>query len=180
MRLPDAPMTHRGDGQRRTRPRPLFAYALRIALFALGVRMISAVLAFYANVAFPLYERQPPIMAGPGSPFWDPFTRFDTGWYYPIARNGYQYVAGGRNNLAFFPVYPLLMRYVGRLFGPRPFDYVRGGIVVSWVAFVLAMIALSGLARLDLPRRLASRAVLLTAIFPFAFFYGVLYTESVF
>jgi len=178
MRLPDAPMTHHGDAQRRTRPLP--RTALRIALFALGFRVVSAVLAFYANIAFPLYERQPSIMAGAGSPFWDTFTRFDAGWYYPIARNGYHYVAGGRNNLAFFPVYPLLMRYVGRLIGPRPFDYIRGGILVSWVAFVLAMIVLGGLARLDLPRRLANRAVLLTAIFPFAFFYGVVYTESVF
>src|SRR5262249_8536631 len=133
MRLPDAPMTHHGDAQPRPRPRPRAAYAPRMVLFALGVRVISAVLAFYANVAFPLYERQPAIRAGPGSPFWDTFTRFDAGWYYPIARNGYQYVAGGRNNLAFFPVYPLLMRYVGRLLGPRPFDYIRGGILVSWV-----------------------------------------------
>ena len=30
------------------------------------------------------------------------------------------------------------------------------------------------LARLDLPRRRAERAVLLTAIFPFAFFFGVI------
>src|SRR5439155_25370675 len=102
------------------------------------------------------------------------------GWYYPIARNGYQYVEGGSNNLAYFPVYPLLMRYVGRLFGPSPADYLLGGIVVSWAAFVLAMIALAYLARLDLPRRRAERAVLLTAIFRFAFFYGVVYSESVF
>ena len=51
---------------------------------------------------------------------------------------------------------------------------------MSWVAFALAMVALFRLARLDLPRRRAERAVLLTAIFPFAFFYGVVYTEAVF
>ena len=55
-----------------------------------------------------------------------------------------------------------------------------GGIVVSWTAFVLAMIVLYYLARLDLPARRAERAVLLTTIFPFAFFFGVVYTESVF
>ena len=69
---------------------------------------------------------------------------------------------------------------VGRLFGPSPADYLLGGIIVSWVGFVLAMVAIDYLARLDLPRRRAERAVLLTAIFPFAFFYGVVYTESVF
>ena len=154
--------------------------ALRIALLALGFRFVSAAVAFYANVVFPLYDREPFTMFGKTSPFWDTFARFDAGWYYPIAKNGYQYVEGGRNNLAYFPVYPLLMRYVGGLFGPRPADYLLGGIVVSWAAFVLAMIALAHLARLDLPRRPAERAVLLTAIFPFAFFYGVVYTESVF
>ena len=154
--------------------------ALRIALFALGFRLVSAVVAFYANVVFPLYDRAPFTMFGRPSPFWDTFARFDAGWYYPIAKNGYQYVEGGRNNLAYFPVYPLLMRLVGRLFGSRPADYLLGGIIVSWVAFVLAMIAIDALARLNLPGRRAERAVLLTAIFPFAFFYGVVYTESVF
>ena len=91
-----------------------------------------------------------------------------------------RYVAGGRGNIAFFPVYPLLMRYVGRAFGRRSGDLYLGGIVVSWVAFVLAMVVMFSLARLDLPRRRAERAVLLTAIFPFAFFYGVVYTEAVF
>src|SRR5207249_4853972 len=70
--------------------------AVRIALAALGFRVASAVMAFLANVAFPMYERQPSILgvAGAGSStFWDTFTRFDSGWYYPIARNGYQYLA---------------------------------------------------------------------------------------
>jgi hypothetical protein len=42
------------------------------------------------------------------------------------------------------------------------------------------MVALFHLAALDLPRRRAERAVLLAAIFPFAFFFGVVYTESTF
>ena len=84
----------------------------------------------------------------------------------------------GAANIAFFPVYPLLMRYVGRALRPAAGDLYLGGIVVSWVAFALAMVVLYRLARLDLPRRRAERAVLLTAIFPFAFFYGVVYTES--
>ena len=42
------------------------------------------------------------------------------------------------------------------------------------------MVVLYRLAALDLPRRRAERAVLLTAIFPFAFFFGAVYTESTF
>jgi hypothetical protein len=69
---------------------------------------------------------------------------------------------------------------VGRLFGRTAGDVYLGGIVVSWTAFVLAMIGLYYLARLDVPARRAERAVLLITIFPFAFFFGVVYTESLF
>ena len=154
--------------------------AIRIAVFALAFRVMSAVVAFLANVAFPLNQREAFTMFGRASPFWDPFTRWDSGWLFGIARNGYAYVKDGRNNLAYFPVYPMLMRHVGRLFGRTAGDIYLGGIVVSWTAFVLAMIALYYLARLDVPARRAKRAVLLTAIFPFAFFFGVVYTESLF
>src|SRR5204862_6929359 len=85
-----------------------------------------------------------------------------------------------RSTFAYFPVYPLLMRYVGRLMGPAASNVYIAGIIVSWVSFVLAMIVLYELARLDVPARRAERAVLLTAVFPFAFFFGVVYTESLF
>src|SRR4029079_18204238 len=73
-----------------------------------------------------------------------------------------------------------LMRWVGRLFGHSHATYYLAGIGISWTAFVLAMVALYYLARLDLPRRQAERAVLLTAILPFAFFFGAVYSESTF
>lgn len=132
------------------------------------------------NIAFPLDQpRQLTVFPGP-SAFWDPFARYDSGWYEGIARNGYHHAPGGRSNIAFFPVYPMLMRYVGRLFGRYHAAFYFGGIVVSWVSFVAGMVALYYLARLDLSRRHAERAVLLTAVFPFAFFFGVVYSEATF
>jgi hypothetical protein len=157
--------------------------AVRIAVLAVLFRVGSAILAFVTNVVFPMYQREQFAMFGRTSPFWDPFTRYDSGWYYGIARNGYDAsaaVAGGRSNIAFFPVYPMLMRHVGRFFGRTQGDVFLGGILVAWLSFVLAMVVLYYLARLDLPRRGAERAVLLTAIFPFAFFFGVAYSESTF
>ena len=156
---------------------------VRIAVFALLFRLVSALLAFFMNLVFPLHQREQFTMFGRPNAFWDPFTRYDSGWYYGIARTGYDAsaaIAGGRSNIAFFPVYPMLMRYVGRLFGRAPSDVYLGGIVVAWASFVLAMVALYHLAGLDLPRRRAERAVLLTAAFPFAFFFGVAYSESTF
>lgn len=154
--------------------------AARIAIGALVFRIVSALLAFLANVTFPLDQPEQFTMWGRTSPFWDIFTRYDSGYYFGIARYGYSPVPGGRSNIAFFPVYPLLMRYVGRIFGRTPGDIYLGGIVVAWMSFILAMVALYYLARLDLPRRRAERAVLLATVFPFAFFFGVAYSESTF
>jgi hypothetical protein len=154
--------------------------ALRIAVCSLGFRLLSALLALFANLSFPLHEHEQFTVFSDTSPFWDSLARFDSGYYEGIAWNGYTPVAAGRSNIAYFPVYPLLIRAVGSLFGRHHAIYYIAGIGISWVCFVLAMVALYYLARLDLPARRAERAVLLTAIFPFAFFYGVAYSESTF
>jgi len=154
--------------------------ALRVAACALAFRLLSAALATAINSAFPLDQpRQMTVFAEP-STFWDTFARYDSGWYEGIARNGYSYAAGGRSNIAYFPVYPMLMRYAGRMFGRYHAAFYFGGIVVSWSSYVLGMVALYCLARLDLEREQAERAVLLISIFPFAFFYGMIYSESTF
>jgi hypothetical protein len=166
-------------------PHPLAA--IRIVLFALGFRLISAGLAWFANLAFAPYQPAQTTMFEQPSAFWDPFTRYDSGWYYQIARNGYLFVAGGPpvgvgkpGKIAYFPVYPLLTRFASRLFGHTDPDIYFGGILVSWLSFALAMVMLFYLARLDLPQRRAERAALLAAIFPFSFFFGMVYTEALF
>jgi len=158
---------------------------LRIAGWALAFRIVSAILALFIVLTLPLDRSVPPQSSvwGNPSPFWDAFARHDSGWYFDIARKGYDFsgaMAGGRSNIAYAPVYLLLMRYVGRVFGRAPGDTYLGGIVVSWLSFVLAMVVLTRLAELDLTDVEAERAALLTAIFPFSFFFGAVYTESTF
>jgi Dolichyl-phosphate-mannose-protein mannosyltransferase len=149
-------------------------------LWALGFRLASALLARFVTLTFPLATAEQFTIFGTTNPFWDTFARFDTGHFQSIAWGGYAPVAGGRSNIAYFPVYPMLMRMVGRLFGHSHATYYLSGIGISWVCFVLAMVSLYFLARLDLPRHRAERAVLLTMIFPFSFFFGVAYSESTF
>jgi len=153
---------------------------MRIALWALGFRAFSALLALLVNVLFPDYQREQFTVFGSTSPFWDAFARWDSGWYYQIADRGYRYTPGGRDTIAWFPVYPMLMRYVGRLFGPGRSDIYIGGMTVTCLAFIVAMVLLYKLATLDLDGRRAERAVLLAAVFPFAFFFGAVYSEAVF
>jgi len=76
--------------------RSSIALITRIAAGALAFRAVSAFLAFLCNLVFPLYQpEQFPSVFGSMRAFWDPFTRYDGGWYYQIARNGYAFVVGG-------------------------------------------------------------------------------------
>ena len=165
-----------GAAVAQSRPHP----RLRIVTGAIGIRLLTALLALLINLAFPLHEREQFTVFGSTSKFWDTFARHDSGHYQTIAWNGYRPRAGGRSNIAFFPAYPLTMHAVGRLFARTHAAFYLAGIAISWACFVLAMIALYNLARLDLPPPQAERAVLLAMIFPFSFFYGVVYSESMF
>lgn len=149
---------------------------------ALAFRVLSAIVAFISRVSFPAADQiaDGRSVFGAKRAFWDIFVRWDSSWYFNIAYDGYHYEPGSRGTLGFFPAYPLLMRYVGHLFGRSQADLYYGGIAISWVAFVIAMVGLYSLARLDLEAPEAERTVLLAAIFPFAFFFGVVYTESLF
>ena len=152
----------------------------RIFLAALAFRLFSAFVAFLSNLVFPQYQDQKFSVFRADNLFWDGFARYDAGWYHGIASQGYAYIEGGRNNLAFFPVYPMLMRGGGWLLGARQEDYYFAGIVISWLAFCTAMVILYRLALLDLPRPAALRCLMYAAAFPFAYFFGVVYSESLF
>ena len=153
---------------------------IRVLLLALAVRVFAAALAFGANVVFPLDIREQFTVFGSTNVFWDTFARWDSGWYVGIARDGYKFVEGGRSNLAFFPAYPLSMRAAGLALGGRTEHYFLGGILVSWTAFLGAMVLLYYLARLDLDEDASERAVIYAAVFPSAYFFGLVYSESLF
>ena len=160
---------------------------VRIVVGALALRLISAVLALFVNLSFPLQQREQFTVFESTSPFWDTFARYDSGWYQQIAMNGYAFVKGGPSvgvgkpgKIAFFPLYPASMQYASRLFGSSKADVYMAGIFVSWVSFIAASVGLFFLASLDLDRQQAERAVTLAAIFPFSFFFGLVYTEALF
>src|SRR5262245_26150004 len=172
--------TSRTSGPARSERRSWPPIEARIIGVALGFRVMSALLAFFVSVTFPLNANQGFSVYRAPHAFWDTFARYDAGWYNQIATAGYAYAAGGRNNLAFFPLYPLLMRWAGWLLGGEQQDFDCAGIIVSWAAFALAMAVVYRLARLDLTHDESLRAVAYTAVLPSAYFFGVVYSESLF
>jgi hypothetical protein len=152
----------------------------KILILALCLRLGGATVGFIANVAIPDYQDQGFTVMERPNPFWDRFARWDSGWYYGIAANGYHHVDGGRSNLAFFPVYPQLMGIAGRALGGAQEDFYFAGILITWLSFAIAMPLLYRLARLDLSADAALRATIYTAVFPSAYFFGVVYSEALF
>ena len=104
-------------------------------------------------------------------------SRWDGGWYLSIVRDGYSYQAGKQSNVVFFPFFPLLVTGIGFLGVPPTW----GGVVVSNAAFLAALAYVYALGRRLLPDRAsAERALWLLALFPTAFFFSALFTESLY
>jgi hypothetical protein len=100
--------------------------------------------------------------------------QFDASYYLAIAGHGY--VAAAPNNLAFFPLYPALIRALGLVTGSE----VIAGLVISSASFALALVLLHRLSELELGRPAADATVLLVAFAPLSFFFSAIYTESLF
>jgi hypothetical protein len=107
--------------------------------------------------------------------------RWDSSYYESIANLGYN---ASPNFPAFFPPYPLLIRALkgvpGSVLGSENGAAVVTGVIISLAAFFVALYLLHRLVTIDFGERVAGRTVTLTAIFPMAFFFSAVYTESLF
>lgn len=120
-------------------------------------------------------------------PLWlDIWSLWDSGWYLEIARFGYslerisdlpKFVEAGQYNYAFFPLYPLLMRWVGLVLGS---PYI-GGLIVSNVCMILACLFLYKLVMdQENDQAVALRAVKYLFLMPAAFVFTGIFSESMF
>jgi hypothetical protein len=109
------------------------------------------------------------------------FSRWDAGWYLSLARDGYHFVPGQQSNAAFFPLYPLLIRFV-HTFSPGDSDgsWLNAGILVSNVMLLVGLTYLFLLVRMDFDAPTARRSVLYALVFPTTLFFSAVYTESSF
>ncbi|MGV8977985.1 MAG: hypothetical protein ACOH17_08065 [Cellulomonas sp.] len=116
-----------------------------------------------------------PILQGPA--WLDGWFQYDAGWYLRIATQGYDYTPGQQSSIAFFPVYPLGVRGLGRLLG----DYQVAGELLAVLAGAAAVLLFGRWAWTRLPRRSAITAIAVLMLYPYSFFlYGAMYADSVF
>ncbi len=129
-----------------------------------------------AHARLPLLHRRHRQLQGRG---WvSSFSWWDGWWYVGIARHGYAYYhPGSQSPVAFFPLYPLVMRGVGRITnGP-----LVAGFLLTVTCGLGAAVAFHQWSVKTLGPARARLAVLLLLLYPFAFYLmGAVYADALF
>jgi hypothetical protein len=108
----------------------------------------------------------------------DMHNRWDSYWYLDIVKNGY-YLPKDNTlaNVVFFPLYPTLIKILGTiLLG----NFVLAGWIISMAFLLASCIYLYKFVKEFHPELDPELPILLMLIFPTAFFFNVVYTESIF
>lgn len=109
--------------------------------------------------------------------FWSYWMRWDTEWYVEVAQEGYDYIPNTSSQVGYFPVYPLLMRWLAPIFG----NPIAAGMVISSLSIIGALLLLYRIVLQDTEREaVARRSVLYIMLYPAALFFIAPYTESLF
>ena len=160
---------------------PWTAAAFDALVAVLTVHLVPKGTAFLANVLFPATRPRPFPMPFEAAKFAETFAAWDSGWYFDIARRGYYWNPSGQSSIAFFPLYPMLMRALAWPFGGGDRALWIAGIVLSYLCLFLGLAVLHRLTATSFgSRETARRTVLYVAVFPFAYFFTQVYTESLF
>jgi hypothetical protein len=116
------------------------------------------------------YTQTPEILA---------WANFDGEHYLAIAINGYKGL-----EQAFFPIYPIMTAFFARPFYNSPelalYPTVFSGLFISNLSFLAALYFLWKLVRLDYSHRVSWWTLIVLILFPTAFYFGALYSESTF
>jgi Gpi18-like mannosyltransferase len=138
----------------------------RIALTAIGIFMHA------------VWLQQPLVTPDDFANIWNVW---DGRLYIDIARDGYSALPlneAGMANYAFFPLYPLLMGLVASVVG----NYALAGLLVSNICLLVACVYIYRYVSLDedSDQGTARRAVKYLILFPMAFLFSAVLTESLF
>lgn len=107
---------------------------------------------------------------------------WDSGWYLHLAQYGYSALSSnmpgtfGQASYAFFPLYPLLIHVTGIAIG----NYFIAGLIISNLCLLGAAWYLYKLVLIDDNQGTAERAAKYLFLFPVAFIFSGVFTESLF
>jgi hypothetical protein len=154
------------------------AVALPFLVTRIGVLAVGLIAAVFIGYTLEAPGR-PSAWRLDADPVRNLLARWDTFFYLDIATRGYQWngdPAQGQN-VVFFPLYPLLMRGLGAAIGGHP---LLAGLIVSLLAFLLALVYFWRWIADRLDADAATGAAWLLSAFPLGVFFSAAYTESLY
>ena len=140
------------------------AIGFRIAIYLLSV-CVMAIFGDYANeITF--------------SDFLEAWKRWDSYHYINIAQNGYSGAIENSEHifLVFYPLYPWLMKFLSLLIPDIRFC----AILISTICYAIGCLFFYRITEDEFGEASAENALLFISVFPFAFFFGSIATESLF
>jgi hypothetical protein len=148
-------------------------YVLGVAIY-FSSRLVVFLAIEFAAVYLPLRTNG---LLQPGDRWYDHLLRWDSGWYIGIATQGYHYNGDPNDQqaVAFFPLYPLISRFVALVAGISP---AHALLLVANLAAVLAVLLLTKLVRREHGDEVALLAVAFLSFYPGSLFLSAGYTEA--
>jgi Gpi18-like mannosyltransferase len=162
-------VTENQRAERRNSLKEALAFAITMWLFS---RLVIFVAMLLIAPALPV-----PASGEPPLPGWEVFARWDGRAYEKIAATGYQFKNNGKGyNVAFFPLFPLLIR-AGMSLG---LSAAVAGTVINSLAFLGALVVLYLWVQERHGQKAARWSTAALAWCPFSLFGTVVYTEGLF
>ena len=156
-------------------------------IFVIAMWFLSrSVIAIGMQVIAPLVSKNPPVYPWPPLGFvsgflpksgWELFSHWDGKWYLEIANLGYSYADDGDfHSVAFYPLFPLLMRGLMTL----GMEVEVAGVLINSLAFLGALVLVYLWVEEQYDTGAAKWTTSVLAWCPFSLFCTVIYTEGLF
>jgi hypothetical protein len=153
--------------------------AFALALFV----VVAVVLWLVANLSAAFLPPdtlvRTPIPTFPGDAVAGVWSRFDAGWYLSVARDGYYFESLDRQaSVAFFPAYPLTMRWLGWVLGDNP---LLAGVMVTLASAVGAVVLYARWCADRIGEAATRWAIVALLVYPYAWYlFGAIYADALF
>jgi hypothetical protein len=110
-------------------------------------------------------------------PWLEGLCRWDAGWFATIASKGYWYDPSRQSPVAFYPLYPLLMRALATVVGP----YFLAGILIAMASGLATVVLTHRWIRERLGNGIARTTLWVFLLYPFSIFlFGAVYSDALF
>lgn len=109
-----------------------------------------------------------------------PWANFDGVHYLSIAGEGY---AKDGSNSKFFPLYPLLVNVLSKVFGQeKAYGSTQffTALIISNIFFLIALFVFYKLIAIDFSKKIAFSSIIFLLVFPTSFYFASIYSESLF